>query len=167
MFKPVERIQTAKSLFKTVKTPCVGICSTGIGDQVCRGCKRFSHEIVNWNGYSNEERLLIAQRLDSFLTQVVSNKLTIVDAEQLLAAIRHQQIAFNEDQSPYCWLFDLLKAGASQIADLAIYGVEVQSQWRGVTLLDIKLAIDEDYFTLSSAYYERYFSIRPSIEPDL
>ncbi|HMW48455.1 MAG TPA: DUF1289 domain-containing protein, partial [Cellvibrionaceae bacterium] len=23
-----------------VRTPCIGVCSTGIGDVVCRGCKR-------------------------------------------------------------------------------------------------------------------------------
>ncbi len=29
------------------RTPCVGMCSTTYGDLVCRGCRRFSHEIVN------------------------------------------------------------------------------------------------------------------------
>ncbi|MEC7008614.1 MAG: DUF1289 domain-containing protein, partial [Pseudomonadota bacterium] len=35
---------------KPIKTPCIGVCSTGIGDSVCRGCKRFSHEVIHWNG---------------------------------------------------------------------------------------------------------------------
>ncbi|MEM9624509.1 MAG: DUF1289 domain-containing protein, partial [Pseudomonadota bacterium] len=35
----------------TKRTPCVGICSTTYGDLVCRGCKRFAHEIVQWNAY--------------------------------------------------------------------------------------------------------------------
>ena len=59
-------------LFKPVRTPCVGICSTGIGDSVCRGCKRFAHEVIDWNAYSHEQRLIIAQRLESFLAQVRS-----------------------------------------------------------------------------------------------
>lgn len=156
--------QTNPAPFRRVKTPCVGVCSTGIGDQVCRGCKRFVHEVVSWNAYSNEQRYLIAQRLESFLAQVVSNKLTIVNEGQLLAAIRHQQIHFNPDQNPYCWVFDLLKAGASQITDLYVYGVVVQPHWQGTSLTEIKQAIDEDYYTLSSAYYERYFSA-PFQEP--
>mgnify|MGYP003683231591 CR=1 FL=1 len=145
-------------MFKQVRTPCIGVCSTGIGDQVCRGCKRFAHEVVNWNGYSNEQRYLIAQRLEGFLAQVVSNKIEIVDETQLLAAVKHQQINFKQEQNPYCWLFDLLKAGASQIQDLSIYGVRRQPGWDHQTLVDIKKAIDEDYFTLSCAHYERYFN---------
>ena len=112
-------------MFKQVRTPCVGVCSTGIGDQVCRGCKRFAHEVVNWNGYSNDQRYLIAQRLEGFLAQVVSNKMLIIDEQRLLAAIKHQQISFKQEQNPYCWLFDLLKAGASQITELSAYGVPV------------------------------------------
>ncbi|MCA4075779.1 DUF1289 domain-containing protein, partial [Pseudomonas kurunegalensis] len=33
---------------KSIKTPCVGLCSTVYGDTVCRGCKRFHHEVINW-----------------------------------------------------------------------------------------------------------------------
>ena len=70
-------------LFKPVRTPCVGICSTGIGDSVCRGCKRFAHEVIDWNAYSHEQRLIIAQRLESFLAQVVENIIEVVDAPLL------------------------------------------------------------------------------------
>jgi predicted Fe-S protein YdhL (DUF1289 family) len=150
-------------MFKRVRTPCIGVCSTGIGDQVCRGCKRYAHEVVNWNGYSNEQRYVIAQRLEGFLAQVVSNKLLIVDEAQLLAAVKHQQINFKEEQNPYCWLFDLLKAGASQIGDLSVYGVCRQPQWESQTLVDIKNTIDEDYYTLSSAHYDRYFTMPEQI----
>ncbi len=144
-------------MFNRVKTPCVGVCSTGIGDQVCRGCKRYVHEVVNWNAYSNEQRFLIASRLESFLVQVVSNKLVITDEAQLTKAVRHQQIRFNEAHNPYCWVFDLLKAGASQITELSVYGLSYQPDWQGVPLVEIKHAIDQDYYTLSCAHYERYF----------
>ena len=26
------------------------------GDLVCRGCKRFHYEVINWNGYNEEEK---------------------------------------------------------------------------------------------------------------
>ncbi len=45
------------------RTPCVGICSTTYGDLVCRGCKRFAHEIDQWNGYADDQRLLVWERL--------------------------------------------------------------------------------------------------------
>lgn len=41
----------------------MGICSTTYGDLVCRGCKRFAHEIDQWNGYADDQRLLVWQRL--------------------------------------------------------------------------------------------------------
>ncbi|MEL0305883.1 MAG: DUF1289 domain-containing protein, partial [Halieaceae bacterium] len=39
-----------------IRTPCIGVCSTGVGDVVCRGCKRFAHEVIDWNGYSPEQK---------------------------------------------------------------------------------------------------------------
>jgi predicted Fe-S protein YdhL (DUF1289 family) len=45
------------------RTPCVGICSTTYGDLVCRGCKRFAHEIVQWNGFSDDQQRLVWTRL--------------------------------------------------------------------------------------------------------
>ena len=52
-----------------VKTPCIGVCSTGIGDSVCRGCKRFSHEVIQWNGYTEEQKRIVDQRLSDFLSK--------------------------------------------------------------------------------------------------
>ncbi|MEL0243196.1 MAG: DUF1289 domain-containing protein [Gammaproteobacteria bacterium] len=41
---------------KKTRTPCVGICSTTYGDEVCRGCKRFYFEVINWNKYDEDEK---------------------------------------------------------------------------------------------------------------
>jgi predicted Fe-S protein YdhL (DUF1289 family) len=37
-------------------TPCVGICSTAIGDDVCRGCARTFGEISFWGELSQAEK---------------------------------------------------------------------------------------------------------------
>jgi len=143
-------------LYKPVRTPCVGICSTGIGDSVCRGCKRFAHEVIDWNAYSHEQRLIIAQRLEGYLAQVVQNMIEIVDEKTLLEQVRHQQILFKEEQNPHCWVFDLLRAGASQINDLSSYGLRLRRQWQATPLTEIRDNIDRDFYALSCAYYERY-----------
>jgi predicted Fe-S protein YdhL (DUF1289 family) len=148
-------------MFKRVKTPCVGVCSTTICGDVCRGCKRFSHEVIDWNTYTNEQRYLIASRLEGFLAQVVKHKLAVVDVDKLLKAIKYQQIQFNSDQNPYCWVFDLLRAGSSQIDDLSTYGLRRQSGWEQQSLTEIQEAIDADFYTLSSAHYDRY--VKPEI----
>ncbi len=71
------------------RTPCVGICSTTYGDLVCRGCKRFAHEIVQWNGFAQDQRDRVWERLHDLRTGAVTSIVRIVDAKRLLAtAIR-------------------------------------------------------------------------------
>ena len=146
-------------MFKRVKTPCIGVCTTSLGGDVCRGCKRFSHEVVNWNGYTNEQRFLISSRLESFLQQVVEHKLLLVDVERLQATLQHQQISFNPDLNPYCWVFELLRAGASQIEDVSVYGLRRQAAWKHQSMTEIREAIDSDFYTLSSAHFDRYIKL--------
>ncbi|MBN8431873.1 DUF1289 domain-containing protein [Microbulbifer salipaludis] len=144
------------AIYKKVRTPCIGVCSTGIGDNVCRGCKRFAHEVIDWNAYSEEQRRIIAERRDGYLANAVRSQLEIVDQHLLLTQMRHQQIRFNEDQNPYCWVFELLRAGASQIVDLAHYGLRPTPTARGASLVELRRRIDEDFYALSLAYYQRF-----------
>lgn len=144
-------------MLKRVKTPCIGVCSTGIGDDVCRGCKRFEHEVIDWNAYAEPQRRIIADRLESFLQQVVSHKIQVTDADLLLTQMQHQQIQFNVNQDPHCWVFALLKAGASQIRPQE-FGLQLTPAWSRKSLLEIKDAIDDDYYALSCAYYDRYIA---------
>lgn len=143
-------------MIRKVPTPCIGVCSTGIGDDVCRGCKRFAHEVIDWNAYSDAQRRIIAERRESYLVNAVRSQLEIVDEPLLLAQLRHQQIRFHREQNPYCWVFELLRAGASQIADPTDYGLRPTTQARGVPLVELRRRIDEDFYALSVAYYRRY-----------
>ena len=142
-----------------VKTPCIGVCSTGIGDRVCRGCKRFAHEVINWNGYSNEEKQLIDQRLGDFLSQCTRNKLQVLDAALLEEQLKLQQVDYPSHRDPYCWAYALLKAGASQIGNPAEFGLQLDAEYRDVTLADLRQAIADEFYILSEAYYERYVGI--------
>lgn len=145
-------------MLKPVKTPCIGVCSTGIGDSVCRGCKRFAHEIIDWNGYTHGQRFLIAQRLERFLATVVEAKIQVVDAQLLEQQMRYQQLRFNPEHNPHCWVYELLRAGASQINDLSIWGLRRQRQWLDTPLPEIRDAIEQDYYALSCAHYDRYIA---------
>lgn len=144
-------------MLKRVRTPCIGVCSASLGDEVCRGCKRFAHEVIDWNAYTESQRRTIAQRLERFLQQVVENKIQVAEPERLQAQMKHQNIRFNEEQDPHCWVFALLKAGASQV-NPEDYGLRVRPKWQPKTLVEIKDAIDQDYYALSCAYYERYIA---------
>ena len=56
---------------KAALTPCAGRCSTVFGDNVCRGCRRFSHEVIHWNRYSEEEQLAVWKRLDQQIDKIL------------------------------------------------------------------------------------------------
>ena len=143
-------------LFQHVQTPCVGVCSTGIGDSVCRGCKRFDYEVIRWNSYDGSQKFSIDQRLDHLLSGVVANRLHIFDSQRLADQLKLQQVRYASYRDPYCWLHELLRAGASQKNDTQDYGFnrrEREGQW---TLLQLREQIDHEFYLLSVAHYERY-----------
>lgn len=143
-----------------VKTPCIGVCSTGIGDAVCRGCKRFAHEVIHWNSYSPWQKQLIDQRLGGFLSQCVRNKMQVVDTALLVRQLAAQQISYNEGQDEYSWLYSLLKAGATQIVAPEDFGFSVLAGSRNKALTDLRHEIDQEFYLLSQAHYERYIAGR-------
>jgi uncharacterized protein len=145
-----------------VKTPCIGVCSTGIGDSVCRGCKRFSHEVIDWNSYTAAQKRAVDSRLSGFLSQCVSNKLRVLDPALLKWQLAVQQVRFVEHHDEYCWVFSLLKAGAGQINNARDFGFDVDLRYRNLPLTALRDQIDQEFYTLSEAHYERYM-----LSPDL
>ena len=123
-----------------VKTPCIGVCSTGIGDTVCRGCKRFSHVLLG---------------------QTVARWLVIDDIGQLRRQLKLQQINFDENRYPASWVVELLKAGASQIEDPVLFGLALCERAQGKNLRELRDAIEKEFYELSCGHYERYFQHAP------
>lgn len=141
-----------------IKTPCVGLCSTVYGDLVCRGCKRFHHEVISWNGYSEEEKQAVWRRLEALLVQVMAAKLEVFDTARLRSQLEQRQIRFVPQQSPYCWAYQLIARGARAINLLEAYGVVLMPEFRGWSLPQLRDAIDREFFLLSEAHYERYIA---------
>jgi predicted Fe-S protein YdhL (DUF1289 family) len=46
-------------------SPCIGYCSTAVGDDVCRGCGRTFAEIADWIFMNDEEKEKVWQRLEA------------------------------------------------------------------------------------------------------
>ena len=46
------------------ESPCVALCSTAVGDDICRGCGRTFVEVANWVAMSEAEREIVWQRLE-------------------------------------------------------------------------------------------------------
>lgn len=143
---------------QVIKTPCIGICSSGIGDNVCRGCMRFEHEVIRWNAYTAGERQVILDRLDSFLIQIIKNKLQLSDLNRFNSKLSEIKLKYNEAWSPYRILYELLRLHASQISDCRDYGFHILPEVEHLNLLEIKRTIETEWHALSNAHYERYIA---------
>lgn len=142
-----------------IETPCIGVCSTGIGDDVCRGCKRYAHEVIAWNSYSVTQRQSILKRIDTLLDQIVLSRFLIVDNERLDQFIQAQGIRHASLEGDGTKIFRILKAGASQIFNASQFGCELAKSDQGKTFSEVCQEIDKDYYQLSIAHYERFFKV--------
>ena len=142
---------------KRSSTPCLGICSTTFGDEVCKGCKRFSHEIVSWTKYSLEEREIVNDRLEKFKVQILKQRFEIIDKDLFETKLEEKAINFNHSLDPLTWIFDLFRAAGSQSFDIEGFGIKQLSQFDSKTIRD---EINRELLELSEAHHERYFKNR-------
>ena len=138
------------------RTPCIGVCSTSYGDHICRGCKRFSHEVTGWIKYSDTEKSLVNERLQKFKTTILEDKFTIIDPEKLRNKLKDANISFNQELDPLCWVFDLFRTFTIEDIDLEEVGIALKGESSNMSLSKIKEDINKEFFELSLAHYERY-----------
>ena len=139
---------------KRSSTPCLGICSTTFGDEVCKGCKRFSHEIVSWTKYSLEEREIINDRLEQFKVKILKRRFKIINRDLFISKLEEKAINFNHALDPLTWIFDLLRAAGSQKFDMESFGIKCLVQFNPKTIKD---EINQELLELSQVHHERYF----------
>ena len=143
---------------KSVKTPCVGICSTGLGDEVCKGCKRYQHEIIDWNSYNQTEKSFVLNRLEFLKVQIMEPKISVFDEELLKAKLLDHKVKFEEEKNPLCWVFDLLRTGSKSIKNSEDFGFKLLD--RNIDDLgELKKEMEEELFELSEAHYDRYYKV--------
>ena len=125
------------------RTPCIGVCSTTYGDDICRGCRRFRHEITSWINYSDSEKNIINRRLEKFKV-----------------ALNQSKIRFNQDLEPICWVFDLFRSLNTEDLNLKDFGLAIQKEFANTPLPQLKEDVNKEFYELSLAHYQRY--IQPS-----
>lgn len=90
-------------------TPCVGRCSTVFGDAVCRGCRRFNHEVIQWNTYNQQQREAVWCRLDAQLDQILVPMLPLAQLDQVNAFILSKRVRVLDQASIGRRLYQALK----------------------------------------------------------
>ena len=143
---------------KSVKTPCIGICSTVFGDEVCRGCKRYQNEIIEWNSFNDSEKRAVLDRLETLKVQIMDSKIHVFDEILLKQQLQHHKVRFVEDNNPLCWVFDLLRSGSESIQDPKDFGFDLISS-DSFDLSELKRIMEEELFDLSEAHHQRYFKV--------
>lgn len=90
-------------------TPCAGRCSTVFGDAVCRGCRRFNHEVIQWNTYKAEQHTAVWQRLDAQLNQILIPMLPHADMAKVESFIASKRVRLRADATQGRKLYHALK----------------------------------------------------------
>lgn len=90
-------------------TPCAGRCSTTFGDDVCRGCRRFHHEIIQWNIYSEKQQAIIWKRLDEQLDKILVPMLPHANIQHVENFLMHKRVRLLKQASKGRKLYQALK----------------------------------------------------------
>ena len=137
------------------RTPCVGICSTTYGDDVCRGCKRFIHEVINWNSFNPEKKESVWKRLEKLKTLIMQSKISITNESLMEEKIEELQLKINSDLNNLSKAFEIVKLTSKSFDDLNEFGIKLVN--KDVSLIDLKEEIEKELYDLSMAHFNRYF----------
>ena len=137
------------------RTPCVGICSTTYGDDVCRGCKRFIHEVINWNSFNPEEKESVWKRLEKLKTLIMQSKISIINETLMEEKIEELQLKIKSDLNSLSKAFEIVKLTSKSFDDLNEFGIKIVN--KDVSLIDLKEEIEKELYDLSMAHFNRYF----------
>ncbi|MFP5429745.1 MAG: DUF1289 domain-containing protein [Gammaproteobacteria bacterium] len=142
--------------YTNTPTPCVGICSTTFGDTVCRGCRRYLHEVIDWNRYSAAEKQLVWGRLDALPAQVLPTYFFIECPDRLARGLQVHRIPHRPGSPPWSLVLALLRSTARQEPDLRAFGVTRRPPYSG-SLGDLREEINRKLYALAQATYEKDF----------
>lgn len=135
----------------------MGICSTTYGDLVCRGCKRFAHEIVGWNGFDDDQRRVVWERLHELRDGATLCHVEIVDPDCLAGHAERLRIPDLESLSPGNLAYEVLRRSRSG-ASLEDLGLRAAPAAPALTA-PLYQRIEQELFERSQAHYERYFHV--------
>ena len=136
-------------------TPCVGLCSTTYGDLVCRGCKRYAHEIVQWNGYDTDQRDTVWQRLLTLRAETVRCALEIADEARFAEVVAAFDLPGGE---PWPVLaYEVLRRVVRRDQPIEAFGLAVTGE--PANALALLRRIDADIYQRALAHYEHSYRV--------
>ena len=137
---------------ESTSTPCVGICSTTYGDLVCRGCKRFSHEVVRWNNLQLDQRNHVWNRLHRLRKESIN---ACVRVHDMVLLIKNSQ-PFAEESDPPVEkrIYDVLLHVDLPLSES---GIEVVGSDRVADRNEVLQRIEDEFYHRACANYSYAF----------
>lgn len=137
-----------------LNTPCIGVCSTVYGDDICRGCKRIYTEIIAWNTYNEDEKQRIFDRLAIQIVTVMQDKVEVTDVNGLKQQLNEQNIRYREEQDPLCWAYHLLRVSIDKSIPLLQHGIRIKSEYQQYTQRQLFTLLDMELLQLAQTDYQ-------------
>ena len=143
------------------RTPCVGICSTTYGDLVCRGCKRFAHEIVQWNGFSEDQQRLVWSRLFKLREGALLEHARIENEDLVRRQAHKFKVADVHSLSAANAGYEVLRRCVDSVAfnDIGIEPRNAASLGVAPTVSALYQRVERELFQRAVAQYERDFHV--------
>jgi uncharacterized protein len=98
-----------------ITTPCIGVCSTIYGDDICRGCHRSFDEIIEWNSLSTEKKHKILDRLEKLQKKHCSKYILVENEELMLSRLNELNIRVRRNCDPIALAYQLIRQDISNI----------------------------------------------------
>jgi uncharacterized protein len=144
-------------MFNQILTPCIGVCSTIYGDDICRGCHRNFDEIIKWNQFSLEQRSDIQKRLDNLQNKFTIKYFEIININLLIKALIDFKINYQNSDNNLSLVYKLLKKANNKIdtENLYQYGIILKNKKNTLSLNQIFTEIDEGIYKESEADFNK------------
>lgn len=98
-------------------SPCIGKCSTSVGDDYCRGCLRSLEQIAAWPAMSASERQQSNQHMwQSVVNGLQQLGLEVLDSQHLAERLTQHRLRYQSQAPVAVWLFQGLVNSRSQDA---------------------------------------------------
>ena len=130
---------------------------------MCRGCKRFAHEIVGWNSYEDAQRDVVWARLNWLLTASVRVFVAVADERRLRCVARERRVLGAETAPAEVVAFRTMSAHPLPLAALGLVAKrarlapeQVLVPTNATTRAAVR-CIDREFYTRSRAHYEASF----------
>ena len=103
------------------ETPCIGICSTIYGDEICRGCCRHFQDVIDWNTLDSSQKKSILQQLDILTTEILEQKIELFDTALLQHKCLEFKLRIRANWNPHTWAHVLMREGMDKITQPTTY----------------------------------------------